>query len=98
MLGITSIAFIPEDNTRTHADGEPEHFQPVYTLHPEQPSPLMLLLSSHCYIPFNMPLPQAILAIGVHTDGIPWHIHPSSIRQSEQPSFITVLPSSHSYN
>jgi hypothetical protein len=59
----------------------------------EQPSPLIVLPSSHCSFPVTTPSPHK----GAHGLAGTRQIHPGSVMQvDEQPSPLVVLPSSHS--
>ncbi len=68
----------------------------------EQPSPLKLFLSSHCYPGLGNPFPQTLTTWREHSDGAlgvgKVQVKPDSIWQfAEQPSPFPIFLSSHCY-
>jgi hypothetical protein len=73
--------------------GDPVQLQPGSTRQvDEQPSPLFVLLSSHCFPSSTMPFPQ----MGMHGFPGTGHSQPGSMlmQSPAHPSPLTVLPSS----
>src|SRR5262249_39498293 len=83
----------PSPQIATQAEGLPRQLNPGSTVQVgEQPSPAVVLPSSHCSGPVTRSSPQ----IGAHIDGAPVPNQPrSDVQGAEQPSPPVVWPSSH---